>query len=106
MKFLIILALFALVGIALYQKWQRIPPQTKQLWAMLFGLGRTVRQVQKQAQQSRQSPQQATQTSHSTSSSASSSTIMRPCAQCGLHVPESEGVMVAGAFYCCREHAR
>jgi len=28
------------------------------------------------------------------------------CRQCGLHVPESEGVRDGDAFYCCEEHRR
>lgn len=31
---------------------------------------------------------------------------MLPCARCGLHVPESDGVRRAESFYCCEEHAR
>ena len=31
---------------------------------------------------------------------------MLPCARCGLHVPESDGVRRDEAFYCCEEHAR
>ncbi|MDR2259988.1 MAG: hypothetical protein LBE06_03440 [Azoarcus sp.] len=31
---------------------------------------------------------------------------MRACAFCGVHVPESEGVCAAGAFFCCDEHRR
>ncbi|MDR0717609.1 MAG: hypothetical protein LBF50_09370 [Azoarcus sp.] len=31
---------------------------------------------------------------------------MRACAFCGVHVPESEGVRAAGAFFCCDEHRR
>lgn len=31
---------------------------------------------------------------------------VRPCAHCGLHVPESEGVDSAGRFYCCDAHRR
>ena len=28
------------------------------------------------------------------------------CAQCGLHVPESEGVRDGDSFFCCEEHRR
>ena len=28
------------------------------------------------------------------------------CAQCGLHVPESEGVREGKDFFCCEEHRR
>lgn len=31
---------------------------------------------------------------------------MLACRQCGLHVPESEGVHRGEAFYCCDAHAR
>ena len=31
---------------------------------------------------------------------------MVPCAHCGLHVPESEGVRGAGGFFCSDEHRR
>ncbi len=31
---------------------------------------------------------------------------MVPCAHCGLHVPESEGVRGAGGFFCSEEHRR
>lgn len=31
---------------------------------------------------------------------------MLPCASCGLHVPESDGVRRGEAFYCCEAHAR
>ena len=31
---------------------------------------------------------------------------MVPCAHCGLHVPESEGVRGAGGFFCSEEHQR
>lgn len=29
-----------------------------------------------------------------------------PCAHCGIHVPESEGVHADEAFYCCDDHRR
>lgn len=31
---------------------------------------------------------------------------MLACDQCGVHVPESEGVREADAFFCCEEHRR
>jgi uncharacterized protein len=31
---------------------------------------------------------------------------MLPCAVCGVHVPESEGVYMAGEFFCCDAHRR
>jgi len=34
------------------------------------------------------------------------SETVRECTQCGVLVPESEGVIVGDAFYCSTEHAR
>ena len=34
------------------------------------------------------------------------STRMLACRQCGVHVPEDEGLTRGGHFYCCEEHAR
>lgn len=31
---------------------------------------------------------------------------MLPCAHCGLHVPEREGVRGGGSFFCSEEHRR
>lgn len=31
---------------------------------------------------------------------------MVACAECGVHVPESEGVRDESGFYCCAEHRR
>jgi len=31
---------------------------------------------------------------------------MLACAECGIHVPESEGVRDDQGFYCCAEHRR
>jgi uncharacterized protein len=31
---------------------------------------------------------------------------MLSCAQCGVHVPESEGVRDGDRFFCCEEHRR
>ncbi len=31
---------------------------------------------------------------------------MRQCEACGVFVPETEGVVKEGRFYCCREHAK
>ena len=28
------------------------------------------------------------------------------CAQCGLHLPESEAIAYQGRHYCCQEHRR
>jgi uncharacterized protein len=30
--------------------------------------------------------------------------VMLPCAHCGVHVPESEGVTAQGRFYCSAAH--
>lgn len=35
---------------------------------------------------------------------AAQSEMMRECRQCGVLVPESEGVVVDGQFYCSTEH--
>ena len=90
-----ILAVLALVGFALFQKWRRLPPQTKQLFGAIFGMAGAYRQAKKgvrpTAGQSRQTV---------------GSSLMLPCAQCGLHVLEHEGVRANGQFYCCAEHAR
>jgi len=31
---------------------------------------------------------------------------MLACSVCGLHVPESEGIKVAGKFFCCEAHRK
>ncbi|MBK9085872.1 MAG: hypothetical protein IPL80_11420 [Sterolibacteriaceae bacterium] len=31
---------------------------------------------------------------------------MLACGYCGLHVPESEGIRIGDAFYCCEAHGR
>jgi uncharacterized protein len=31
---------------------------------------------------------------------------MLPCAVCGVHVPESEGIKSAGRFFCCEAHRK
>lgn len=30
--------------------------------------------------------------------------IMRPCAQCGVHIPEGESSQSRGYFFCCEAH--
>lgn len=100
MKLLVILVVLALVGVALWQKWQRIPAQTKQMWGAIFGMAGAIRQAKKQAKNSN---------GNGTSDSGAPSTsrnLMLPCAQCGLHVPDGEGVHAHGKFYCSTEHAR
>jgi uncharacterized protein len=32
--------------------------------------------------------------------------LMRACAHCGLHVPETEGVCDGDVFFCCDQHRR
>ena len=108
MKFVIILAVFALVGAALYQKWRSIPPQTKQMWGMLFGMAGAVRQAKKQMrEQGGVNPTSAgANPFERVVQPAGASSLMRGCAKCGLHVPENEGVRAHGQFYCCPEHAQ
>jgi len=31
---------------------------------------------------------------------------MLACSVCGVHVPESEGIKVAGKFFCCEAHRK
>jgi len=31
---------------------------------------------------------------------------MLACSVCGVHVPESEGIKVAGEFFCCEAHRK
>ncbi len=31
---------------------------------------------------------------------------MVTCARCGVHLPESEALLVAGRHYCCAEHGQ
>ncbi|MGL4768574.1 MAG: PP0621 family protein [Formosimonas sp.] len=90
MSGLVILAVVALVGYAVWQKWRALPPQTKQVWATILGMAGAYRQMKKTPKSSDAQP---------------SAHLMRACARCGLHVPESEGVRVQGMFYCCAEHA-
>jgi hypothetical protein len=96
LKLFVILAVLALVGFALWQKWRRLPPQTKQLFGAIFGMAGAYRQAKKQG--AGQAAGQSRQTV--------ASGLMLPCAQCGLHVLEHEGVRTNGQFYCCAEHAR
>lgn len=30
--------------------------------------------------------------------------LMRPCAQCGVHIPEGESSQSRGHFFCCEAH--
>lgn len=120
MKYLILLAVFGIVFFALYQKWRNIPPQTKQMWAMLFGAAKMARQAKKQMRE--QAGANPTQTgsaagaspfefpyaTQQTDNASAGKAIykMQACEKCGLHVPENEGVMIRGQFYCCAEHAQ
>jgi len=38
--------------------------------------------------------------------SAGETQNMVRCAQCGLHLPESEALSYQGKYFCCREHRR
>lgn len=95
MKSLVILAVLCLISYALWQKWQRIPAQTKQIWGALFGMAGALREAKKQAKQQNEAATQSAGTN-----------LMLPCAKCGLHVLENEGLHAHGGFYCCVEHAR
>ena len=124
MKFVIVLAVLALVGFALYQKWRSISPQTKQMWAMLFGAAKVMKQAKKQMnEQANTSATQANSAgrdrgngatpfefpyARTTAATSAGAVVyaMRACEKCGLHVPENEGVVVSGQFYCCKEHAQ
>ena len=48
MKLIITLLVLSLIAFALYQKWRSISPQTKQMWAMLFGAAKVMKQAKKQ----------------------------------------------------------
>ncbi len=109
MKFIVLLCVFALIGLALYQKWRRIPAQTKQMWGMLFGMAGAVREAKKQMrEQGNAAPYDQTgeRPFERTTSSRENTASMQACAQCGLYVTANEGVQVGGQFYCCQEHAR
>ncbi|AXF84903.1 hypothetical protein DTO96_100614 [Ephemeroptericola cinctiostellae] len=97
MKLLVILVVLFVVAYALWQKWQRIPPQTKQLWGAIFGMAGAMRQAKKQAKQNGGFPVETPVTNRG---------LMLPCTTCGLHVPQSEGVLVSGRFYCSAEHVK
>jgi hypothetical protein len=96
LKLFVILAVLALVGFALWQKWRRLPPQTKQLLGAIFGMAGAYRQAKKQG------ANPSTGQSRKTVASG----LMLPCVQCGLHVLEQDGVRASGEFYCCAEHVR
>ena len=94
MKTLVVLAVICLIAYAIWNKWRKLPPQTKQLWGAIFGMVGAYRQMKKQ------------QNDEPFSASRGSGHLMIGCGRCGLHVPENEGVRVQGRFYCCAEHAR
>ena len=97
MKLFVILAVLLVVAYALWQKWQRIPSQTKQLWGAIFGMAGAMRQKKKQAKQSG---------GFSADAPVANRGLMLPCTTCGLHVLQGEGVSVRGQFYCSTEHAK
>jgi uncharacterized protein len=49
-------------------------------------------------------PQQTTQAPPSSARPEKKAERMLPCATCGVHVPESEGVKSVGQFFCCEAH--
>ena len=115
MKLIITLVVLGLIASAAYRKWRSISPQTKQMWAMLFGAAKVMRQAKKQMNE--QANASATQANGATpfespyartTATTSSAAVyaMRACEKCGLHIPENEGVVVGGQFYCCKEHAQ
>ena len=108
MKFVIVLAVLALIALALYQKWRSIPLQTKQMWGMLFGMAGAVRQAKKQMreQSGANSAGAGASPFERVVQTQGASSLMRGCSKCGLHVPEHEGITVHGQFYCCKEHAQ
>lgn len=120
MKFIITLIVLGLIASALYQKWRSISPQTKQMWAVLFGAAKVMKRAKKQMneQVNAGAPQAqraggnsgngATPFEFNTATASSGAVVyvMRACEKCGLHVPENEGVVVGGQFYCCKEHAQ
>ena len=124
MKLIITLIVLGLIASALYQKWRSISPQTKQMWAMLFGAAKVMKQAKKQMnEQASVGATQAQRTgggsgngatpfefpyARTTATGSTGATVyaMRACDKCGLHVPENEGVVAGGQFYCCKEHAQ
>ena len=123
MKLIITLVIIGLIISALYQKWRSIPPQTKQMWLMVFGAAKMAREAKKQMrEQGGYSPQNPTTgsvnggaspfefpygtTTQQTEPRDRVVYKMQACTKCGLHVPENEGVVVRGQFYCCVEHAQ
>ena len=44
--------------------------------------------------------------SKTASASTRSTKDMVRCAQCGLHLPESEAIAYQGRHFCCQEHRR
>lgn len=116
MKLIITLVVFGLIASAIYQKWRSISPQTKQMWAMLFGAAKVMRQAKKQANAQTNADSQSAGNRDGGAESfgfpyvreAEPTSVykMQACQKCGLHVPENEGVIVQGQFYCCKEHVQ
>ena len=124
MKLIITLVVLGLIASALYQKWRSISPQTEQMWAMLFGAAKVMKQAKKQMnEQANTSATQANSAgrdrgngatpfefpyARTTAATSAGAVVhaMRACEKCGLHVPENEGVVAGGQFYCCKEHAQ
>lgn len=71
---------------------------------VLIGIWYVRRLVQRSAADESASARPA-QTRRDVRDEAPSETV-RECAQCGVLVPESEGVIVDYEFYCSAEHAR
>jgi uncharacterized protein len=59
------------------------------VWLAIYTLRRILRHL---------TPPQATST-------GSAKNMVR-CAQCGLHLPESEAVAYHGQYFCCEDHRR
>lgn len=72
-------------------------PQVKQLIGVLFGLPSVYRQAKKSQSQ--------TGSSSTADAQQSQNEMMMPCARCGLHVLESEGIKLRGQFYCTKAHS-
>lgn len=96
MKTLIVLTVVVLVGFALWKKWVRTTPQFKEFFGVLFGIPAVYRQTKQQFEPS--------PSSYDAYNSYSQQKMM-PCARCGLHVLEHEGVKIRGQFYCTKDHA-
>jgi uncharacterized protein len=97
-KTLVVIAVICLIAYAVWYKWRKLPPQTKQLLGAMVGMAGAYRQMKKQ--------QNSGGSASTYEASRGSGHLMIGCEQCGLHVPENEGVRAKGRFYCCTEHVR